>query len=265
MTHHPSPRPKLIRIWLGAISIGFICQMVPLSGHTKDQWELSVTPYLLAPSIKGDTGAGRFINNAAVDVDSGDIFDHLDLGSMIHLEAQHQSGWGMVLDYAFMDLSSKTQSPLNSSHQIKADVFQGTLETFASYRTAVTSQDNMDSYAGIRWWDIDADLELRNGTSNPSVSAGDDWIDPVVGLRWVRQWTPTWSTALDGNIGGFGIASDFTSAITFVASYAISDGISLVAGYKALWVDYDNDEDGTDHFAYDTVTHGPLIGASFKF
>ena len=233
--------------------------------QAEDAWQFSATPYLFAPSIKGDASAGRFVNDTTIDVDSGDIFDHLDLGAMIHLEAHHQSGWGAIVDYAFMDLYSKTQSPLNPAHQVKADVFQGTLEAFGAYRTAINSTDMIDTYAGIRWWDIDADLELRNGTTNPTVSSGDDWVDTVVGARWTKQWSPVWTTSLDGNVGGFGIVSDFTAALQAVVSYDISDGISLAAGYKALWVDYDNDKSGADHFAYDTVTHGPQIGVTFRF
>ena len=65
---------------------------------------------------------------------------------------------------------------------------------------------------------------------------------------------------------GFGVASDFTSAVGVTAFYDFKSSLMLEVGYRALWVDF---EDGTPrtpgYFAYDTVTHGPLAGLVFEF
>src|SRR3546814_1547023 len=84
--------------------------------------------------INGEAGLGRFIDGADVDVDSRDIFEHLDLGAMIHGEVRHRSGFGAIVDYSFMDLSGKSDGPVVPGAEIKAEVFQGVLEAFASYR-----------------------------------------------------------------------------------------------------------------------------------
>jgi hypothetical protein len=42
--------------------------------------------------------------------------------------------------------------------------------------------------------------------------------------------------------------------------------MTLDLKYKATWVDYDEGQQGqVDYFAYDTVTHGVVIGLMFKF
>ena len=48
--------------------------------------------------------------------------------------------------------------------------------------------------------------------------------------------------------------------------YDVSSLFSLVAQYKALSVDFENDAAGTpDFLLYDTITHGPLVGFVFRF
>jgi hypothetical protein len=61
-------------------------------------------------------------------------------------------------------------------------------------------------------------------------------------------------------IGGFGAGSDLTWDVLAAAGYQWNDRFSLVAGYRALGVDYDK-----DGFVYDVVQHGPILGAVFRF
>jgi hypothetical protein len=234
--------------------------------HAADDWEFAIAPYLLAPNINGEAGMGRFINGADVDVNSRDIFEHLDLGAMIHAELRHRSGFGAIVDYSFMDLSGEAGGPIVPDAKIKAEVFQGVLEAFASYRFNVSPEHKLDAYGGIRWWDIDVELKRRNAPGfNATEDRGDNWVDPVFGARWVAEWWPHWRTSLASDIGGFGVASDFTANLQALVIYDAWENVSFAAGYRALWVDYDNGKGGTDYFSYDTVTHGPQIGVVFRF
>ena len=251
---------------LAAVSIAFAF-IFPGRAAAAEDWVFAVAPYLLAPSIDGEAGVGRFIDGADVDVNSRDIFKHLDLGAMIHAEARHRSGFGGIIDYSFMDLSSEANGPVVPGARIKADVFQGVLEAFASYRFDLTPEYKIDAYAGLRWWHIDLELKRRNAPGfNISEDRGDDWVDPVFGARWMAEWRPGWRTSLAGDIGGFDVASDFTASVQALVIYDAWEDISIAAGYRALWVDYDNGKRGTsDYFRYDTVTHGPQIGVIFRF
>jgi hypothetical protein len=243
------------------------CFVFAPDARAADDWEFAVAPYLLAPNINGEAGMGRFIDGADVDVDSRDIFEHLDLGAMIHAEVRHRSGFGAIVDYSFMDLSGESDGPVVPGAEIKAEVFQGVFEAFASYRFEVTPQHKVDAYGGIRWWDIDVELKRRNAPGfNVTEDKGDDWVDPVFGARWVAEWWPGWRTSLASDIGGFGVSSDFSANVQGLIIYDAWKNVSFAAGYRALWVDYDNGKDGTsDYFSYDTVTHGPQIGVIFRF
>ena len=61
------------------------------------------------------------------------------------------------------------------------------------------------------------------------------------GRRFRRRFEITWDV-----LGGVG--------------YQWNDFLSVVAGYRALGVDYDN-----DGFVYDIVQHGPIVGVVMRF
>ena len=75
-----------------------------------------------------------------------------------------------------------------------------------------------------------------------------------------------WKFQVAGDIGGFGLESDFTAKADVGVLYTINKRFNLDLRYKATWVDYENGTPGTpSYFKYDTVTHCPLIGLNFKF
>ncbi len=112
-------------------------------------------------------------------------------------------------------------------------------------------------------WDIDIELEV-NGLKVVENTA--DWVDPVVGVRWMPQISENWHVILKGDIGGFGVGSDFTWNLQGGFMWDATDYLSLVFQYRALSVDYSTGKVGTQgRFAYNTITHGPLLGLAFNF
>jgi len=47
--------------------------------------------------------------------------------------------------------------------------------------------------------------------------------------------------------------------------YDFSDGVALYFQFKSTGVDCDNGKSGTSAFAYDTVTHGLMMGVAISF
>ena len=58
-----------------------------------------------------------------------------------------------------------------------------------------------------------------------------DWVDPLVGLRWMPQISDSWHVILKGDIGGFGVASDFTWNLQGGLMWDATDYLSLVFQY----------------------------------
>ena len=70
-----------------------------------------------------------------------------------------------------------------------------------------------------------------------------------------------------GDVGGFGLGSQFTWQAAAIYSYQWRfDGYALAAlvGYRALGVTY-SEGSGTSTAGIDAILHGPLIGGSLRF
>jgi hypothetical protein len=227
-----------------------------------EEWTFVVAPYALMPNISGDASVGR-IDGVDVDVSTGDILDSLDLGAMLQLEARHSSNFGAMVNYAFMDLGKKVDGPLGFT-QVKADIFQGILEGFASYRFTF-DKSTLDTYAGVRWWDINLGVDTNTPLGSRHYNRDEDWVDPVLGARWLPRVAEQWRLLLQGDVGGFGAASQFSWCAQAGVLWDVSEMTSVTVLYKALGVDYHSGAQHTPgYFAYDTITQGPLLGVVFR-
>ena len=150
-------------------------------------------------------------------------------------------------------------------YEFGSNLFKGTLECYGTYRTKFESRV-LDAYAGVRWWDMDIDVDVSTPLGSRSFSRYEDWVDPVIGVRWIPSVAEEWRLILQGDIGGFGVSSDFSWNVQAGALWDVSQLYSVVLMYRALAVDYNTGTRGTkDYFAYDTITHGPLLGVAFRF
>ena len=228
-------------------------------------WSYEIEPYAFISSIDGDASLGR-VTGAQVDVKFEDILANLEFAAMLHYEAHHKSGWGVSLDYGFMDLGSDITGPLGGVTDI--DVRQSVLEALAVRRKKI-DDGHVDYLFGIRWWDNDLDLDVDSailpGTLTTSVE--EDWVDVVIGMRMQKNYNKRWAWQIRGDIGGLGLESDLTAGASASARYKMTKNWELDLQYKATWVDYENGKTigQPGYFAYDTVTHGPLIGFNYKF
>ena len=227
-----------------------------------DAWSFQIEPYLLGVMIDGDAGIGR-ATGVDVGVDFGDILDNLDLGFMGHFEARHESTWGVMLDYSFMDLSKDVTGPRGGV--LDADLFQGVFEAFLM-KGIGPGDAQLDLFGGVRWWDNEVeatfDPVLLPGTASRKVE--EDWVDVVVGARWINPISETWSFLLKGDIGAGGADLTYLGHIGF--RWRFGESTELDLSYKGLAVDYETGTAGQPgYFKYDTITHGPVIGLVFNF
>jgi hypothetical protein len=235
-----------------------------LTANVLADWQYEIEPYANAVTIEGDASVGR-ATGVGVDVDFDRILESLDMAAMIHFEALNDNGWGIIVDYGFMDLSDDVSGSRGGT--LDASLRQGILEVLAFKRQDL-SAGSLDYYGGVRWWDNDIEVVIDPAVLPGSLEAEikEDWVDVVAGLRWRRQINDNWRFQASADIGGFGVESDFTSSVSIGALYSINDRYSLDLRYKATWVDFETGTRGAPgYFEYDTVSHGPLIGFVMTF
>lgn len=157
----------------------------------------------------------------------------------------------------------------------------GGLYEFTKWAHAPGSFTALDGILGLRYWNMapEVDLNVIGGVDVASLgieygrtfsiarSGGLDWIDPVIGLRLRHQFTPDQNLMVRGDVGGFGLGSQFTwqAAAIYTYSWQFSGyALAALAGYRALGVTYSQGS-GASTAGIDAVLHGPLIGVSLRF
>jgi hypothetical protein len=144
------------------------------------------------------------------------------------------------------------------------------------------SSTAIDGVMAFRYWnnslaasfDADANVDfshLRLDRSFGIAVARSDsiqWVDPVFGVRVTHQFTPRQQFTVRGDIGGFGLGSQFSWQAVAVYSYAwtLDGGQKLAAllGFRALGVNYSSNS-GSDAVGINETLYGPIIGVSYRF
>ncbi|MEM9633338.1 MAG: hypothetical protein AAGA50_18550 [Pseudomonadota bacterium] len=246
------------------LSTGPVQVQEPINERVDRAWEFLVAPYFVGANITGTSQVGR-LPATDVDIGTGDILENLRFGAMLRTEALYRQKFGAMLDVAYMNLATANDTPLTGG-RVRIGGDQLILEGMLFYRAYNSPHTSVDVYAGGRYWDISLNLDATGTIAgNFDITRGDDWLDPVIGLRAMHMFNDKWSVNGRGDIGGFGVGSDFTWNVQGGVGYHFNKVWSAHFQYKALSVDYDNEKSGTSRFAYDTITHGPLIGIAARF
>jgi hypothetical protein len=262
-------------------------------------WEFRFTPYAWAPSVNGDvTVRGQ---TADIDMSFWELFDSGSSGAeleslaalMGYLEARN-GPWGIYGDVVWgkFDFSGDAvtqRNPianLNVSARAKAGLdYEITMAesgvTYEVTRWAGTSSTTaLDLLGGARYWNQELDLSLavdasvdlgrlgleRSGSFAVARSGTLDWVDPFVGFRVRHEFAPGNELQFLGDIGGFGVGSDLTWQL--FAGYGFDfwqSNLHGIIGYRALAVDYSQDNGANRNNNLDLILHGPVVGLSFRW
>ncbi len=231
----------------------------PMSSHAQGsgdvdepgRWRFAVAPYFLFPYMDGSVT----VRGIGLDVkaDPGDIFDKLQFGAMLYLEANNGT-WGFSLDGIYMDLEQTGQRLELFTARMK----QGAVELAGYRRVAEWAEVLLGGRLNILSGSLKGELGI--------IDVKDDkvWFDPFVGARLQVPNTRKWRLALRGDIGGFGIGSDFAWQIYPLVGYRFSRLFEAAVAYRWIDMDYKTGT-GTDEFRYNMNTFGPQIGLLFHF
>lgn len=236
-----------------------------LSSHTAlaNDWEFIAAPYGLLAGVEGESSVGR-VNGAPVDADFGDVLENLDIGFLGQFEALHRDEYGVFVDLIWMRLKNDDgRTP--GGGKIEAVVDELLLQAHA-FKRFNKADGFFDIYAGVKYWNIDLDIDVSGGVlGNLSLNRGDSWYEPTVGVRGLHQISEKWAITaradISGLVGDAGLGWNVQGGFLYEAS----DRISLAIQYRAIGVDYDNGKSGSENFAMDTTTKGPLVGVVIKF
>jgi len=231
-------------------------------GGFEARWQVTAAAYLWMPSISGTVGIGA-LPPVDVDLSFSDVLENLDFGYMAVTEFRHDR-FGVFTDRMYTKISGGGTGPLGILQaSVTNQIFTATL--MGEYRVVDQGKSSVDLMAGARIWGLSGEFTINvagEGSPGAGVSGSGEkwWVDPMVGVKGRLQGASPWFLAGWAMVGGFGAAADIDWDLFGGLGYEFSDRFSLVAGYRALGVDY---QDG--NFRYDVIQQGPVLGAVFRF
>ena len=236
-----------------------------------DEWVISTTPYFWMTFYDGT----MTVKGQTVDLTGTNVFDLLDAGDIRfppltnYLEAR-RGRWGGYLDTTFIGLNFGNDFSLGAGPATGAldlDFTYILINAGVIYTAAEWAMGNgtaaLDLMGGVRYTYYDIDLNATIGGLPVDLAATLDWWDLTLGGRLRGEFDGGWFWNVRGDIAGADLESDFSAQAiaTFGRDFQLGRlDMAWLVGYRFLYQDW---SDGTD--AVDLITHGPLVGLSFKF
>lgn len=222
----------------------------------KDGWQHTVAIYLLGAGMSGKTAFGPV--GADVDVSFSEILDNLEIGGMAAYRGTNGK-WSVMVNSIFMGLGATKDLRFGGAADVDLD--QAMFEVDAGWRYA----KHFELYFGLRATSIDMNIEVRPAIgADQTAEDKHSWVDPLVGIRCEVPMGSKWTFVGRGDVGGFGVGSDFAWQAMTHFDWRISKRFGVAFGYVALDMDYE-DGKGSDFFRYDILTTGPFAAATFSF
>ncbi len=224
-------------------------------------WQFQLAPYYLwYIAVEGDQTVGT--NTSEIDMDLGDLTGGLNAAFIANFQGFYKEKWGFFFDYNYAKFGGNGNlGPIELDFTTKLQL----VELAALYRIT-HSKHFFDIKVGARYMGMDPDIKTNSIIGSNSFGQKQDWVDPIIGLRWVWNFADQWKLAALGDIGGFGVGSDLTWQGALTIDWKPFKNVSFRGGYRALYVDYENGTHGTpDYFNFDATMHGPLLGVVFQW
>jgi hypothetical protein len=224
-----------------------------------DAWSFALSPYVwfsgLGGEVTGPHGGETF------SADFGDIFGTMKFSFMGLAEAR-RGNFSLVTDLLYLNLQQGVPVPgLGAYSGGSARTQSAEISVIGLYTVLEGSPGRIELGGGVRGWWFDTELRLDPGRlPGRTQSASTSWVDPVISARGVLRLGDQWAITAYGDVGGFGVGSQFTWQAFATIDYRITETISASAGFRWIHIDYDK---GSSNISLDMA--GPIIGATVRF
>jgi hypothetical protein len=236
-------------------------------------WTFDFEPYVWLAGINGDVGA--YVNplnrkvTGEIDESISDVLQSFDIGLMGLAQARN-GRFSVAADIFWVKLSSDGSFD-GDRFDVNGDLTTENLMLTGVVGYSFIQEDgyNLDFVAGARLWSVQNQVDINGDVTLGPITVPfegqatqtETWVDPLVGLKgsalisdsnfFVNGW------AL---VGGFGVSSEIMWDVYGAVGYQFTDSFSSTLGFRALGVDYRNND-----FTYDITQYGPQLGFLFRF
>lgn len=140
------------------------------------------------------------------------------------------------------------------------------LTGFAGYRLPIDNERlSLFGVAGARYFSVNADIGVNAPIAGLglSQSQGRDWVDPIIGLVGRYRLDGKYFLTGEADIGGY--AQNITWQSFGAVGYQLTPAVSATLGFRALYVDHEQDAHADGRFRFQQTLLGPQAALSYAF
>jgi hypothetical protein len=238
------------------LEVAAICLAAALVAPATALAQVTHSIALYGPAVQVNGTAQVGDATADVNVEADELLDKLEMAAVAGYRLATPR-WCFIASGLFVGLGQ-------SKHGRSMDVDGTIVELDAGYRLSGAAE----LLVGVRYTDLSVEVGDTSQISGEwvSVKNGDEFFDPIVGIRFVAPVSSSekWMVEGRGDVGGFGVGMDLQWQAMLNLGYHPNDSVTIWLGYRALAQDFD-DAGSTGQFAMDVTYHGPQLGATFAF
>jgi hypothetical protein len=236
-----------------AVTLALVMLTLPATAQERI---FQLTPYIWGSGVGGTVRPVAGGPSLRFSEGLRDVLEDLD--SAFFLSGLYRQNRFVLLGDFSVSRSSRGGTVPGLGLPVTGRLEQSSFTLAAGYRALATERATVDYLVGLRHWDIEA----RARTPVPGLAAGlsVDFTDPIIAARTNIRLNDRWSVIGYADVGGFGAGSDLTSQLMATVNWQARDRLFLSAGYRHLYVDYDDDGKG-----FEGSFSGPILGMSLRF
>ena len=227
--------------------------------RTTDDWTFVASPYVWFTGLSGEVTLPRGLES--FNADFGDLFEAMKFSFMGLFEARRQN-FSLVLDLMYINQQQGVPVPGFGEYSGGSARLRTTQASAIGLYTLLDQPSaRFELGGGLRAWWMNTEIRLDPGAlPGRSADQTTNWVDPIIAARASVRLNDRLSLTGYGDIGGFGVGSEFTWQAMATLDWRISDRISASVGYRWVQIDYE-----ASRANIDLDMSGPIIGASLRF
>lgn len=238
------------------LSFLVFCVLVPTARAEEPAWTNTAELYVLGAGLSGTMAIGPAELKVAATFDQ--ILSNLEFGAMAKYRGESRT-FAVGADVMYTSLGATTEDMTGRRAKVEAKEWLATVG--ASWRIT----RGFEALGGVRLTSLTNALILTDPSGTEGrVELTKTWVDPLLGMRARLLIGEKWSLVGYGDVGGFGVGSDFTFLVEGRVSWQASRVLRVSLAYRLLYQDYESGS-GLDFFKWNVTMQGPVVALGARF
>lgn len=182
-----------------------------------------IRPYFWLSGVSGSVTAAPL--TFPINSSFGDLLDNVEIGAFAAVTVEKER-WGLYGDFQYISLVGEGTGATGATLELQNVIW----EVDGFLRVPVGS-GSLKFVGGVRVYSVD---ETLTPTNQQPIESNTTVADPILGA--VGEWSigKRWYFEMRGDLGGFGVGSEFTNQLSVVFQWQINDKLRLPFGYRVL-------------------------------